>query len=124
MSYLKQERLLSSIGGIDAKVIATTNLFTVPAGRSCVITRAVVRVTVADTVTVPPTLGIGIAAGEIDIFPAAALTGVATTSDLWHFNASAMLKAGLATEVIKAGIDVGATATTMTIAIDLFGYLV
>ena len=122
--YLLRERLLSTTTGIDAKTTGTTNLFTVPTGRSCVVTRAVVRVTVADTVTVVPAMGIGIAAGEDDIFTSTTLTGVTVTTDLFHFSATAKTKVGAATEVIKLGIDTGATATTMTIAVDLYGYLV
>lgn len=116
--------ILSTTTGIDAKTVATTNLYTVPAGKSAIITSAVIHVTVADTITVVPTLGIGIAAGEDDIIAPVALTGLDATTKFWRFSVEGITKVGAATEVIKLGIDVGATATTMTIAVDLIGYLI
>lgn len=115
--------ILSTTVGIDAKTIATTNLYTVPAGKTAIITGAVVRVTAATAITVVPTLGIGIAAGEDDVFASTVLTGLDATTKVFKFTASATYKAGAAAEVIKLGVDVGATATTMTISIDLIGYL-
>lgn len=116
--------ILSTTTGINAKTVANTNLYTVPAGKTAIITEAVVRVTAANTITVPPTLGIGIAAGEDDIFAATVLTGLDTTTKVYKFNAANTYVAGAATNIIKLGIDVGATATTMTISIDLIGYLI
>lgn len=109
--------------GIDAKTVATTNLFTVPTGKSFIVTKAVVRVTAASAVTVGPTFGIGIAAGEDDIVASAsaALT-VADTYDLVLPKVGAVV--ALTGQIIKLGIDVAATGTSMTLAVDLSGYLV
>jgi hypothetical protein len=115
--------ILSTTTGIDAKIVATTNLYTVPVGKTAVITSAVIRVTVADTITVVPTVGIGIAAGETDIFASTALTGLDATTKVFRFDAIGTYVAGAAGNVIKLGIDTGATATTMTISVDLIGYL-
>lgn len=117
-------RLLSRTTGIDATATGTTNLYTVPTGRSAHITHAVIRATTATAVTVEPTLGIGIAAGENDIYSdASPLTGLTSTSVEWHFDSVGIVSVGAATNIIKVGIDTGATATALTIAIDLFGYL-
>ncbi len=121
--YLSAPVILSTITGIDAKVIGTTNLYTVPTGKSIVITNAIIRVTVADTITVVPTLGIGIAAGESDIVAPVALTGLDATTEYWRFSVEGIAKVAGSGEVIKLGIDTGATATTMTIAVELIGYL-
>ena len=115
--------ILSKTTGIDAKVVATTNLYTVPAGKTTIVTSAVIRVTAADTITVAPTLGIGIAAGEDDIIASTLLTGLDAVTKLWRFDVEGIAVIGAAAEIIKLGIDVGATATTMTISIDLIGYL-
>ena len=116
--------ILSTTTGIDAKIVATTNLYTVPVGNTAIVTGAVIRVTVADTVTVSPTLGIGIAAGEDDIISSTLLTGLNLITEFYKFNVEGIAVVGAATEVIKLGIDTGATATTMTISIDLIGYLI
>ena len=116
--------ILSTTTGIDAKVVATINLYTVPAGKSTIVTSVIIRVTTADTITAVPALGIGIAAGEDDIIASTTLTGLDATTKYWKFDVEGTAKVGAAAEVIKLGIDTGATATTMTIAVDLIGYLV
>jgi len=115
--------ILSTTTGIDAKIATTTNLYTVPSGKTAVITGAVIRITTADTITVPPTLGIGIVAGEENIFASTQLVGLDAGNEIYKFTSSGTLISGVATEVIKLGIDTGATATTMTITVDLIGYL-
>lgn len=119
----KTPHVLSTTTGIDGKTIATTNLYTVPTGKTLIVTEAIVRVTTATAITVPPTLGIGIAAGESDIYAPVSLTGLNATTKIYRFSASGTYASGSAGQVIKAGIKVGATATTMTISIDLIGYL-
>jgi hypothetical protein len=116
--------LLSSIGSIDAKTVATTNLYTVPAGKTAIVTGCIVRCTAADTVTVVPSAGVGVAAGEDDIIGSTALTGLNVAGLYYGFSIDGVATSVAAAGVIKLGIDVGATATTMTIAVDLFGYLV
>jgi len=115
---------LVTITGIDAKTTGTTTLYTVPTGKTAVITKAVVRCTAATAITVAPTLGIGVAAGEADIFASVVLTGLTTTATVWTFGASGLAVPVAAAGVIKVGIDTAATGTSQTIAIDLFGYLV
>lgn len=116
--------LLSTTTGIDAKTVATTNLYTVPGGKTAIISGVIFRVTTADTITGVPSVGVGIAAGEDDIFSSTALTGLDATTKYYRASVEGVSTAGAATNVIKLGVDTGATATTMTIAVDLFGYLV
>lgn len=116
--------VLSTTTGINAKTATTTNLYTVPSGKTAVITGAYVRCTTADNATVVCTAGIGVAAGEADICPAVALTGLTATTVAFAFVPPILPVTVAAASVIKLGIDVGATATTQTIAVDLIGYLV
>jgi len=120
----KETGLLSTTTGIDGKVVATTNLYTVPAGYTAIITKAVIRVTTMDTFATTGTMGIGVAAGEADIFASTALTGLDTTGEVWVFNASGLIVSVAAASVIKLGIDTGYGSTTTTLAVDLFGYLI
>lgn len=117
--------VLSTTPGIDGKAVAATNLYTVPAGKIAVITGAFIRVTAVDALIVAATAGIGVAAGEADIAPAIALTGLNVAGEA--FNVPLVVGVGIsvaAAGVVKLGIDVGATATTLTLAVDLLGYLV
>lgn len=113
---------LSETTGIDAKTTGTTNLYTVPASTTTIVLGAVVRVTAASGITVAATAGIGIAAGEDDIFASEALTDLLAVGDVWVFSSQGIIVDGNATEVIKFGIDTAATGTSQTLAVDLIGY--
>lgn len=115
---------LATVTGIDGKTVGTTTLYTVPSGKTVVVTRVVVRCTAATAITVGPTFGVGIAAGEDDIVTSAAHTAfqVANTFVFCAIKDPAAL--GLTTNVIKLGIDTAATGTSMTLAVDIAGYLV
>lgn len=117
--------ILSTTTGIDGKATGTTTLYTVPMGKTAVILGASIRVTTADTITVTGDAGIGVAAGEDDIFASTTITGLLATGLVWNFdNTGATRVAVAAAGVIKLGIDTGWTATTATLAVDLIGYLV
>lgn len=116
--------LLSTTTSINAKATGTTNLYTVPSGRTAVITKAIVIPTAASSITQGPALGIGVAAGEDDIFASTQLTGVTGTTKVYAFDAIGTYVSAAATEVIKVGIDTVAAGTSMTLSIYLFGYLI
>lgn len=118
------ETLLDSVSSIDATADSTTNLYTVPAGQTVVITKVVLRVTAIDTLSVNPIGGVGIAAGEDDIFSPLEITGLTAVGDCWVFDAQAKAVDASASEIIKLGLDTLATATTLTLACDIFGYFV
>ena len=116
--------LLSTTGAINAKSTGTTALYTAPLGKTAIITAAMVRCTAAIAITVGPTLGIGVAAGEDDIFSSTAITALTTTSKTSGFSTIGMSVSVAAASVIKVGIDTASTGTSQTIAIDLMGYLI
>jgi hypothetical protein len=116
-------RILAQVTGIDAKSVAVTNLLTVPGGRKCVVTGAIVECTAATAITAPPSLGIGVAASEQDIFGSIALTGLTAAAKSWVFAASGLSIVNQAADIIKVGIDTAATGTAMTISVTLLGYL-
>jgi hypothetical protein len=118
----KKIDLIASVDSIDAKVAAVTPLFTVPTGKKLVITEINVRVIAADTVTVSPTLGVGIAAGEDDIMPSTLLSNLDVLDEVFKYETEGTFKIGKPADVVKLGIDTGATAITMTIGVDLLGY--
>lgn len=116
--------VLNTVTGIDGKAVAATTLYTVPTGRTAIITGATIRATVATAITVEPAMGIGVAAGESDMFASTTLTGFTTTAKVWNFVATGLSVVGNAADVIKLGIDTGSTGTTHTLAADLIGYLI
>jgi len=124
MSYDNSIRKLSITTGIDAKTTGTTNLFTVPSGYTAVITMAVARCSTATAITVAPSIGIGVAAGEDDIFSSRALTGFTKATNAYVFQSGGNYVVVAGGSTIKLGIDTGSTGTTHTIIIELFGYLI
>lgn len=122
-SYQTSDILLSTTAVTDATATGTTTLYTVPAGKKAVITKAIVRVTAASGATVAGTVNIGVSAG--DIFTATQLTGVLAVDDAYIFsNVLGKFTLADAADAILFDIDTGYTATSIALAVDLFGYLV
>lgn len=115
--------ILSTTTGIDGKTIATIDLYTVPAGKSAIITKGIIRPTTVTNLTVVPVMGAGRNATQDDIFSSQTLTGIDANS-FWIFNPSGKVVIATAGEIIKLGIDTGATATTLTLSSYLCGFLI
>lgn len=125
MSHIRtSHRRLSKVTGIDAKTVATTNLYTVPIGHAVIVTMAMVTTEDANTVTQRPVMGIGIAAGEDDIYSSRALTGFTASDSIYIFQNVAKYVQAESGDVIKLGIDNGSSATTHTITVELYGYFI
>lgn len=119
------ERLVSTVSGIDGKSATTTTLYTVPAGRTFLATKAIVRITAIVGFAVVATAGIGIASGEDDLFAAIALTGLNAANKAFTLTPTSGISGfGAAGSIIKLGIDVGYTATSCSLAVSLIGFLV
>lgn len=117
--------LLSTISSIDGTAVATTNLYTVPAGKTAVITSAMIRCTAMSAFVGVGTGGIGVAAGEDDIFPAVALAGLSAAGLVFYLtNYRTTGTTVAAGGIIKLGIDVAFVAGSATLSIDLIGYLI
>lgn len=132
MSYLDGRRtgseFLSRVTGVDMKSVGQTTLYTVPTGKSCVVTEIIAIPTVADAVSVNPEFGIGTSGGSYidwDQYSATidfADTAVATSLFLSKgTGAMAVFSAGAE---IKIDVTVGATATTSTSSFYVFGFLI
>jgi hypothetical protein len=119
---LELSRLLSRTSLIDGKSATTTNLLTVPTGKTAVITGLVVRITTATGLTGTLTAGVGVAAGEDDIIPATVCTGLNATGENFKIQPNGVSVEATASQVIKLGIDVAFGGTTVTLQVDLLGY--
>lgn len=115
--------VLARVTGIDAKTVAATNLYTVPTGKTAIITGAVVQSGSVTAITVGPTLGIGIAAGEDDIVPSTALAALTSNVKTGYLAPTGVVASAPAASVIKVGIDTASTGTAQTVHVALIGYL-
>jgi hypothetical protein len=119
--------LLAKVGGINAKTVAATALFTVPVGKTAIITEIIIRVT---TWVVgaggAASVGFGQPAAYTDYLAAAAQIVATGITNIWTNKAAVktMLVGYTAGLVFGANVTVGSTATTETWEISVFGFLV
>lgn len=116
--------ILSTTTGINAKTVANTALYTVPGGKTAIVTGYVVRVTAASAVTVGASAGVGNAAGTNNIAASQAMAALVATDDLYAWPIVAASKTATATNSVYFNLGTGATGTSQTVAVDLIGYLI
>jgi hypothetical protein len=113
-----------SVTSVDFKVVATTNLYTVPVGKTCIILDTVIRPTSLTAPVGDAMVGVGIAAGEDDIFASQTLTGMTTLTSRYKFPSNGTSRIGVAGEIIKLGVDVADTGTALVGDVTVLGYLI
>ncbi len=115
--------ILATVTSIDATSTGTTALYTVPVGKTAVILDAIVRCTAATAISAPAEGGVGIAAGEDDIFSSQSFTSLTASGAHYRFPGGGFSQTAEASDVIRLGIDTAATGTSQTLAVDLIGYV-
>jgi hypothetical protein len=104
--------------------VGTTNLYTVPASRTAIITDVVIKPTTATAAVGDAAAGIGVAAGEDDVFASQVLTGLNLTTERFKFLSSGVSRVAAAADVIKIGVDTADTGTALVADVYLIGYLI
>lgn len=116
---------LATVTGINAKSVAATNLYTVPSGKTAILTSATVRCTAASAITAGPTASIGVVSSSFaDIYASATMSALTTTSSAFGYTSTGMFGQAATTTVIKFNLTNAATGTSQTVAVDIMGYLV
>lgn len=120
--------LLASVSGINAKTVANTLIYTVPTGKTAIITQAIIRCTTASSISAGPTLSIGRNATTYnDIFASATITALTNAGpgagSAFGFSSIGIFAQASAADAINLALTSGATGTSQTIACDLIGYL-
>ena len=109
------------------KVQAQTTLYTVPTGKTAVVTHIVLRMTSASNVTGVATITAGVTAAWTSILASTALTGFDATGEYIVLHVANPSIVTAAAGVIKLDVATGATTTdvgdTYTFNVSLFGYL-
>jgi len=112
---------LATVTGIDMNSVAATNLFTVPTGKTCIITHVVIRN--ASIALDTADFGFGYAAGETDVIQHSTLGTGLTAATLYRIlEAKDGAIRGAAADIFKIGVDV-AQGAAATMDVDVFGYL-
>lgn len=111
------------LGSINAKNTGATTIFTTNNnGQIFYPSRIRIIVESANTITVPAIVSVGTVAGSyIDILPATTLTALVTTSLIQNYPLSVAISSIAANTAIAINVATGATATTLTIGVEVFG---
>jgi len=123
--YSEGIKKLATIKGIDAMQTGLTTLYTVPLNKQLVITSIVVRCTEATDVTGEASVSIGANNPDyndwLGAYYLADLKDIAQNL-IYHPNNLIIKSIYQADDVLKINITEGATGTSQTLAVDLFGY--
>lgn len=117
------ETLLASVGSIDGTSLGTTAIFT-PLDGDYVVTKAIITLTTATGITQVGTASIGIGGTFDNVFPSTELIGLNAVGKTYTF--STVLGAQVAIllgQTLNFEIDTIYTATTATLKVYLFGFL-
>jgi hypothetical protein len=114
----------ATTAGIDGTAIGNTTLFTVPTGKSFVISRVIVIPTTVTGLAILPTVSVGkTGAAYVDVIASGILTGVSAASTsitLSPIVGASVLAAG---ENLVLRVGTGATATAYTFKAVVIGVL-
>ena len=116
-----QVRILRSTPSVNGLAVASTPIFTAPAGRKVSIEKVVVRVTAHNGVSVPPTAQVEIGAATGDVFASDLLTGLLTTDTKYTFDSQGKSLVVPAGQTVSLNITVGGTGTTLTLSVEVLG---
>jgi hypothetical protein len=116
----RYEHKISTITGIDAKTVASSALYTVPTGKTLVITKYIVRCTAATSITAGMSASLtSTGSYSSSFFGFSSLTDVGMfMKDDTGTGPRYVLNAG---ETVSFTINTGATGTSQIVAVDLFG---
>lgn len=128
MAYLPliTSKLLKTTNDINLVNTGATTLYTVPSGKTLIITEIVIRITAVNTFLSGATVSVGKDASYNEWLTATAMGALSATNQfrmLSHSAAELLYQSFAAGEVVAINVTVGAAATSLVAACDVFGYL-
>lgn len=119
--------LLATVTGIDAKTVAATTLYTVPAGKSLIVDHVVIRVSAftvgAKSVQAVASFG-GNSATWDDYLNTITYTVAAADVAIRDSVEDTAVPVYAAGDLFKLSVETGSDATAEAWSVDLFGYLI
>jgi len=116
------EALLASVADLDLNDETETTLYTVPAGKSCVITKVVMRLATGAGLPVGASISFGFNAGTSDDVIGNAVRVLDGPTEYIIIPAKDKAVRGVATELFALNVNT-AEGAVMTVTVDVFGYL-
>lgn len=119
----KAETLLASIDDIDLNAVAETTLFTCPAGKSCVITKVVLRNCVGAGLPLgTASISFGWNSADADDVIANGVRAITAATNYEIIIAGSDSEIGVAAGTFKIDVNI-AEGAVLTGTVDVFGYL-
>jgi hypothetical protein len=116
--------VLGQATGVNLDAVSTDVLYTVPTGRSAVITSVAVRLTAATAAAGDSIVSVGTNASSYDnIITSSTLTGLDALTETFVIVTGGLIHTAAAAEVVTFNITTADTGTTATAAVELIGYL-
>lgn len=123
VAAISPETLISRTTGIDAKTTGNNTLYTVPTGKTLVVTRVILRPSAVTSITTGPTASVG-GTTTADVFASVALATLNATTKMYTYTQSGMSTLVPAGTTLKLNISVAASGTLETLTADVMGYLI
>lgn len=116
------DSLLASVADVDLNVETETTLFTVPAGKSCIITKVVMRLATGAGLPVGASISFGFNAGTSNDVIANAVFVLDAATEYIIIPAADKAKVGVAAGLFAINVNT-AEGAVMTVTLDVCGYL-
>lgn len=117
---------IGTVTGIPLTATGATNLYTVPAGKTLYVTEILLRITAVTAFVAGATVSVGKTAAFTEWLAATAMGALSATNQfrlLSHSAAGLLYQSFAAGEIVALNVTIGATATVLTGACDVYGYL-
>ncbi len=119
----KADTLLASVAAVDLDALAETTLFTCPAGKSCIITKVVMRLATGAGIPLgTASISFGWNTGDADDVIANGVRGLTAATNYIIIGAANDGVVGIAAGTFKITVQT-AEGAALTVTLDVFGYL-
>lgn len=118
---------LGTVTGISLTATGATSLYTVPTGKTLYATEIILRITATSGFVSGATISVGKSASYNEWLAATAMGTLSATNQfrmLSHSAAGLIYQSFAAGEILAVNVTIAATATTLTAAADVYGYLI
>lgn len=115
---------LTGVSAVDLTTTGSTALYTVPTGKSAVITDVLLRVSSASAANGDAEVQVEITGSSGDVIPSTTLVGATAAGDVFRLGpqAGGSFRVGVATNIIYLNVTSAETGTTLDVEVDVFGY--
>lgn len=115
---------LNTVASVDLTTTGSTAIYTVPAGKSCVVQDVLLRIATASGANGDAAVQVEITGSSGDVIPSTTLIGATATTDVFRLGPQfgGVFRVGAAADIFYLNVTSAESGTTLTVAVDVFGY--